>query len=110
MDDYSEKILKSATTFLSRWNGADAELWELTVSLRTLSVLIRHLEQPGNLVIACIDPQFIRSSLRWQNCQLRASRVERYDGERDGFGLYDDVADVEILCGKLEIKENVKLW
>ena len=32
MDDYYEKILRSAHTFLSRWNGADALIRELTFS------------------------------------------------------------------------------
>jgi hypothetical protein len=105
---FSEKIIKSSRTFLSRWNGGLAEMWELTISHKTLRVLIRREDKPGNLLISCIDPVMIRGQVRWVNCDLRVTTLP---GSRDArFLVADDSAGLEITCGALEMEENVKLW
>jgi hypothetical protein len=70
---YFEKIIKSSRPFLSRWNGGMAEMWELTTSLKTLDVLIRREDKPGNLLISCGEPVMIRGPVRWMNCDLRVT-------------------------------------
>jgi hypothetical protein len=105
---YVEKIIKSSRTFLSRWNGGMAEMWELTISHKTLDVLIRREDKPGNLLIACIDPVMIKGPVRWKNCDLRVTPI--LPGSLDArFLVADDSASVEIICGALEVAENVKL-
>jgi len=86
-----------------------AEMWELTISLKTLAVLIRSEGKPGNLLIACIDPIMIRGPVRWMNCDLRVTTTTLPGGQETGFLVADDLAGVEIICGALEVKENVKL-
>lgn len=87
-----------------------AEMWELTTSLKTIDVLIRREDKPGNLLISCIDPVMIRGPLRWMNCDLRVTRTT-LPGRGDArFLVADDSADLEIICGALEVEENVKLY
>jgi hypothetical protein len=38
--DYHDKVAKSATTFPARWNGGSVWVRELTVSLRTLAIVV----------------------------------------------------------------------
>jgi hypothetical protein len=107
---YSEKIIKSSRTFLSRWNGGTAEMWELTISHKTLAVLIRREDKSGNLFIACIEPVMIRGPVRWNNCDLRVTTTTLPGGQETGFLVADDSADIEIICGALEVEEKEKLW
>jgi hypothetical protein len=107
--EYFEKIIKSSRTFLSRWNGGTAEMWELTTSLKTLDVLIRREDKPGNLLISCGDPITIRGPVKWMNCDLRVTTTTLPGGQETGFLVADDSAGVEIICGALSVRENVKL-
>jgi len=106
---YYEKIIKSSRTFLSRWNGGTAEMYELTTSLKTLRVLIRREDKPGNLLISCGDPIMIRGPVRWMKCDLRVTTTILPGGQEIGFLVADDSAGVEIISGALEVAENVKL-
>jgi hypothetical protein len=106
---YFEKQIKSSRTFLSRWNGGTAEMWELTTSLKTLDVLIRREDKPGNLLISCGDPVMIRGPVRWNNCDLRVTTTTLPGGQETGFLVADDSVGLEIICGALSVRENVKL-
>src|SRR5262245_57306874 len=106
---YVEKIVKSSRTFLSRWNGGMAEMWELTTSIKSLRVLIRREDKPGNLLISCLDPVMIKGPIRWNNCDLRVTTTILPGGQETGFLVADDSAGLEIICGALEVAENVKL-
>src|SRR5262245_31476053 len=113
-NQYFEDIIKSSRTFLSRWNGAWADLWSLTPSLKTLRILIRRVEHgnplPGNLLISCIDPVTIKGPVRWNNCDLRVTTTILPGGQETGFLVEDDLVGLEIICGALEVAENVKLY
>jgi len=106
---FFEKILKTSATFLARWRGASAELWQLTSSHKVLTIVLRREGRSGNLLLACIDPLRIRGPVRWQDADIVIARSHVPDDERDGFILVDRAADVEIVTGSLEVKENVKL-
>ena len=108
-DNYSTKLLKSAATFLSRWQGAHAQLWDLRSSIRTLRIVIQHPGRSGNLSIYCIDPIDVRSPIEWDNCQIAITQVQLPDGSGPGFRIADEIASCEILCGTIELKENAKL-
>jgi hypothetical protein len=106
---YFERIIKSAHTFLSRWEGASAELWELTSHHKSLRILIRREDQPGNLVLSCLDPIKIKGPVRWTICDLRVTLTALAGSQEPGFCVADPSAGVEVLCGAIEVKENVKL-
>lgn len=109
-NQYYEKTLKSASTFLGRWAGAHAQLWDLTISIRTLRIVLQAPGREGNLVLLCLDPISIRAPMSWDSCQLVANSVTASDGGGLVFQLVDVSANVEIYCSSLEIKENVKLF
>ena len=109
-DEYFEKKLKSCATFLKRWKGATAVMWELTVSLKTLRIVLTTAEQKGNLLLACLDPLRISGPVRWEHANVAVLRVRLPGSDDDGFLLRDEKAGVEVLCGGLEVKENVKLY
>lgn len=107
-NEYYEKTVKSADTFLSRWDAAEAEMWELTSSHKSLSILIRRGAERGNLLISCIDPVTINGPVRWRNCHIRITTKTLSDNSGKWFLVADHIAGVEVICGKIEVKENVK--
>jgi hypothetical protein len=112
---YFEEIIKSSRAFLSRWNGSWADMWSLTPSLKTLRILIRREDRPGvllpgNLLISCIDPVTIKGPVRWNKCDLRVTTTTLPGSQETGFLVADDSAGLEIICGALEVEENVKLY
>src|SRR5690349_20494776 len=109
-EQHYAKILKSGATFLARWRHASAEMWELTRSLRSLLLVLQRHDRPGNLVLACSGPLRIRGPVQWENSDIAISRSAVPGDPHDGFLVVDVGADLENLCGSLQIKENVKLY
>ena len=75
-------------------------MWQLTTSLRTLTI---RLERPGsrdNLHVSCY-PLHIRGPVVWFDCDVEVSI--RDDGK---WVIKDVVAGVEILAEGVEVKEN----
>lgn len=106
---YYEKLLKSADTFLSRWTGADGELWKLTISHRSLSILLRQESREGNLLIACIGPERISGPVYWKGSALKIGLCED-TGNHPTFRVTDSACGLEVICAMVEVKENVKLF
>jgi hypothetical protein len=44
------------------------------------------------------------------NCDLRVATTTLPEGQETGFLVADYSAGLEIICGALEVEENVKLW
>lgn len=106
---YTAKLLKTAETFLSRWKGARAQLWDLQPSHTSLRVLLQAPDRTGNLLIVCLDPMRIRCAVRWDGSDLSITEVTLPQADSPVFRVTDERADAEIICGGIEIKENVKL-
>jgi hypothetical protein len=104
---YRERTLKSAATFLSRWVDADALMWELTVSIKRLRIVLTEQDRSGNLVIACLDPAWISGPVRWPRARIEVTDDGRPDGE---FLVRDPAAGLDVRCGAVEVAEHVKLW
>jgi hypothetical protein len=110
-EEYFQKVVKSCATFLKRWSGANVVMWELTASHKSLTlVLTRDEGLDENLVLSCLDPMRLRGPIRWGDSDLSVSQVRLPDGRDQGFIVVDPKADVEIVCGAVEVKENVKLY
>jgi hypothetical protein len=105
---YVEKLLKSCSTFLARWKDADALLWELTSSHKSLTIVLTRAGSHGNLVLACLGPVWLHGPVRWERSDLSVSEARLPDGG-DGFRVSDRGSQVEILCEAVEIAENRKL-
>jgi hypothetical protein len=108
---YFEKTLKACATMLARWKDASAVMWELTSSHKSLRLLLtRGNESGANLLLSCLDPIKLRGPIRWEHSDLSVSRAWLPESQEDGFLVVDDNAGVEILCGAVEVSENVKLY
>lgn len=106
---FAAKILKSAGTFLARWEGARAQLWDLQPSHKSLRIVLQQPGRAGNLTIVCLDPMVIRSPVSWENSRIVVTTVDLQEGRGTAFRIVDSRADSEILCAAIEVKENVKL-
>ena len=106
---YFERTIKSARTFFARWEGADAEMWTLTVSHKSLSIVLRRRGQEGNLLIGCLGPITIRGPVRWGNCHLQIAVTTLPESEERGLVITDNSVDLEVVCCSVEVKENMKL-
>ncbi len=107
---YAVRLIESAATFLARWEGVHAQLWDLSSSLKTLRIVLQQPGRDGNLIICCIDPMCIRAPIQWINCQIVVTEIKLPDGLRTAFRVADERADSEVLCSSIEIKEDVRLW
>lgn len=105
MSTYIEDQIRRTRKMVERWHGASAELWELTTSHKSLRVVFsRNHDYATNLMISCLEPDLIRAPVRWENSEVHLR-------ERDGKVLLIDIdADVEVVCGAFEVRENTKLW
>ena len=108
-DSYQDKLLRTSRTFFGRWEGADGEMRELTVSHRSLLILLRRGLSGGNLLVACLGPQRITGPVHWKDCRLELRVHDSLVDGHPGFCLVDVAAGLEIVCGAVEIAENVKL-
>jgi len=106
---FHDKVLKSARTFLSRWEGADAELLELTISHRSLTILLRQASRDGNLLIACIGPERISGPVHWKGSALEIG-LHQPSEKYPSYRITDPTCGLEVICAKVELKENVKLF
>ncbi len=108
-ETYVSKLLKSAETFLARWQFSDAELLELTISHKQLCILLKRDGLKGNLLLICIDPLNIKSPIRWPKSNLRVTTMKLAEHSEHVFRIADDSAGVEVICGGFEVKENVRI-
>jgi hypothetical protein len=108
-EQYFEKILKSSATFLGRWQGSRAEMRELTVSHKSLRLVLTRDDQPGNLVLSCLDPSWIQGPIRWSDAKISVTGATMPDTGEAGFLVTDNLANMKILCPSMEIRENVSL-
>jgi hypothetical protein len=108
-DSHEDKLLKSARTFLGRWQPATAELSELTRSHPTLKIVLTREDRPGCLLLSCIGPLRISGLVRWADASITVSRAPTPDGQ-PGFLVADPGHGLEILCENLEIRELAKSY
>lgn len=74
MPDRIDDILRHFPTLLRRWDGSIARMWELTVSHRTLRIRLEQHGRVGNLMIACIGPEFIHGPTEWNDAHVEVTR------------------------------------
>lgn len=100
MQDRRNEILRHIPTLLARWQGAAAELREMTSSHRSLRIFLRSPGRNGHLLIACIDPLHINAPVFWEEANIQIAI-----DESDGFVVVDASAKVRIRTGGVEVKE-----
>ncbi|MCH8295853.1 hypothetical protein IH992_32645 [Candidatus Poribacteria bacterium] len=107
-EEYREKHLKSLSTFLNRWNGGNAKLWEYRAAHSTMTVQITSKNKLGNLYLSCLGPEHIQGPVFWENCHLEViDNIPLEDGET-GYMVIDRAVGFEIRAEQLEVAENCK--
>ncbi|MBI1923155.1 hypothetical protein HYR99_02780 [Candidatus Poribacteria bacterium] len=107
-EGYREKLMKSLSTFLNRWNGGDARLWEYRSAHSSVTIRITAQDKPGNLHLSCLGPEYIQGPFFWENCHLEViDNISLTDGEA-GYMVIDKRVGFEVRAEHLEIAENCK--
>jgi hypothetical protein len=112
---YFEKTLKSCATFLSRWNGAQAEMSVLRWPPKALRILLTADGVSGNLVITCHDPLLVSGPPRWSHADIAVIRhrlpktLLEANSHQDGFRVIDQAAGLDLITPAITVSENVKL-
>ena len=98
-----EKHQEKLHTFIERWKGGKARLWEFTVSHRRLTIRVEKEGQRGNLHIYCGALEQIHGPTAWNNCCFEM--IHRPEG---GFILQDKSVDFSARSEGLDVVENCK--
>jgi hypothetical protein len=95
--DIVSKTLKSAETFLKRWNGGSAKISEITWA--GLIVRLEKQGQNGRLEISCVGDIEIQGVIKITDANLKI--------ENDGikYIISDLTNNLKIYCQHSEIKE-----
>jgi len=93
-------MLRHFPTLLARWRGAHATMAELTLSLRTLRIVMRREGRSDHLVVACVYPFFIHGPVEWSGADIPVA----LHGDKD-FVVTDSAADVRVISASVEVKE-----
>lgn len=106
-DDYQTKVEKAAATFLARWNGGTARLYELSVSHPSLRIRLTQEErrQGWYLEIACLEPEWIQGPRVWGNCQIEILAHQQLRSGEEGFRIVDVNANLIVETTSLEVNE-----
>ncbi len=106
-------------TFLTRWQGVEATIRELTVSLRVLLIVLYRTPAElasKNLCIYVPDPLWMTRPFSWSDAALRVSVVRAEHTEASGLTAYDSILQLRdeavgftLLADSMELKENVRL-
>jgi hypothetical protein len=107
-EEYREKHLKNLSTFLNRWNGGDAKLWEYRAAHSSITIRITSKNKPGNLHISCLGPEYIQGPVFWEHCNFEViDNICLKDGET-GYLVIDKGAGFFVRAEQVEVAENCK--
>jgi hypothetical protein len=98
--------MKSIATFLERWNGGDAQLWEYQAAHCALTVRITATEKKGNLHLVCLGPEYITGPVSWHNCRLEVFDAISLQSSDMGYLIVDPSVGFEVRAESVEVKEN----
>ena len=108
--DYVQRMIRSSSTVLGRWEGAIARMWSLTSSHEVLSIVLYRGESRDihNLLIACIAPTWIAGPWEWENSSISIV-ADNSEKEEVNFIIHDKAAGLMVTCCSVEVHENVNL-
>ena len=102
------KHLKTLQTFLNRWRGGTARLWEFQAAHCHLTIRIERSGEHGNLHVICLGPEFIHGPVQWDDCAFEVHLESDQFGEAERYILRDISANFEVRTDEIEVKENCK--
>ena len=101
-----KKRFKSFYTFLKRWNGGEAIIWDYNRSHSCLTIRITSKTREGNLHLICLGSERVSGPFKWNNCSFEIYDIS--SDEEPVFALIDETVNFRIEAGILEVKENCK--
>ena len=105
--EFERKRQSIIRAWLDKWNGGSARLWEYSVSHKRLVIRMTHPEIVGNLHVCCGDTTYICANTTWDNAGLMLE-VQPENQHDLQYILLDKSKEFRIVCGVIEVKENVK--
>jgi hypothetical protein len=106
--EFRAKQMKKLHTFLDRWQGGKARLWEFQAGHYSLTIRIEIEGKRGNLHVVCLGPESIHGPVAWKDCHFEVIDSVVMGGQEDGYILRDKAAGFEILTEGLDVFENCK--
>jgi hypothetical protein len=113
---YEDKLLRSARTFLTRWQGASARVRPVGPSHAHLAIVLSRDDVSSENLLLAVDPLWWRGFFEWGDARLTinlvdasASRAARRTVRERLFEIADPSGNFECLTEWLEVKENVRL-
>jgi hypothetical protein len=106
--EFHTKQMKKFHTFLDRWHGGRARLWEFQAGHCSLTIRIEVEDKRGNLHIVCLGPESIHGPVAWENCHFEVIDHVVVGGQEDGYILRDQEAGFEVFTEGLDVFENCK--
>lgn len=106
--EFRAKQMKKLQTFLNRWQGGKARLWEFQAGHCHLTLRIDLEGHPGNLHIVCVGPEFLHGPVAWENCHFEVVDNVVMRGGEDGYILRDQAAGFEVLSEGIDVFEHSK--
>jgi hypothetical protein len=106
-EDYLQKHLNLIRNYLHKWNDGKVQVWQYTVSHKTLVLRITIPSRSGNLHVICSEVSFISCATVWDNMALEVS-TKKDEYQEDEYHLSDQSKKYYIVCGLIDVKENVK--
>lgn len=103
-NEYYDKKIRSAQTFLSRWKNSNGKIWDFQSSLLNITLRFEKDDFKGNFHFICIEPFEIHGSFKWKSEEL----IIEYDEVDDKITVKEKNGYILIYCHDFEIKENVK--
>jgi archaellum component FlaF (FlaF/FlaG flagellin family) len=93
--DYFDKKIKSGNTYLSRWQNANAKIWEYSITHTNITIRLEKDDMKGNLHIVVLEPISYEGKFKWSNSNFDVSfngqYVELRDRENDVLLVGEDV-------------------
>jgi hypothetical protein len=100
--------MQKLQTFLKRWYGGTARLWEFQAGHCSLTIRVEVEGKRGNLHIVCLGPKFVHGPVAWENCHFEVIDNIAVGGQESGYILRDKAVAFEVRTEELDVFENCK--
>jgi len=106
--DFHQKQMQKLHTFIQRWNGGKARLWEFQAGHCSLTIRVEREGTRGNLHIVCLGSAFIHGPVAWEQCDFEVGDHVVVGDQADGYVLRDRAAGFEVYTEGLDVFEHCK--
>lgn len=106
--EWHTKHMHKLHTFLDRWSGGRARLWEFQAGHCSLTIRVEVEGKPGNLHIVCLGPESIHGPVVWKACHFEIIDNVVVGEHKDGYIICDKAVGFEVRTEGLDVFENCK--